>query len=199
MISSLLCVKIMVKGILKMNKRNNILKLTLSALFLALAYVMPFLTGQIPTFGTMLCPMHIPVLLCGFICGWPWGLVVGLVAPLLRSLTLGAPVLFPMAICMSFELAAYGAASGVLHNAFPRKRPYIYCSLLISMIIGRLVWGAAMLVFLGITSSSFTISAFIAGAIANSIPGIIIQIVLIPIIVMLLENPKILKWRREND
>ena len=182
-----------------MNKRNNILKLTLSALFLALAYVMPFLTGQIPTFGTMLCPMHIPVLLCGFICGWPWGLVVGLVAPLLRSLTLGAPVLFPMAICMSFELAAYGAASGVLHNAFPRKRPYIYCSLLISMIIGRLVWGAAMLVFLGITGSSFTISAFIAGAITNSIPGIIIQIVLIPIIVMLLENPKILKWRREND
>lgn len=182
-----------------MNRYNNILKLILSALFLAFTYVMPFLTGQIPTVGTMLCPMHIPVLLCGFICGWPWGLVIGFVAPLLRSLTLGAPVLFPMAICMSFELAAYGTASGVLHKILPRKKPYIYCSLIFAMIIGRLVWGAAMFIFMGINGGSFTLAAFIAGAITNSIPGIVIQIVLVPILVMLLDSPKILKWRREND
>lgn len=70
-----------------MKKHNQLLKMILSALFLALAYVLPFLTGQIPQIGSMLCPMHIPVLLCGFICGWPWGLVVGFISPLFRSLT----------------------------------------------------------------------------------------------------------------
>ena len=182
-----------------MNKRNNALKLTLSALFLALAYVMPFLTGQIQTIGQMLCPMHRPVLLCGFICGWPWGLAVGFVAPLFRSLTLGMPIIFPNAVCMALELATYGAVAGILHKALPRKKPYIYCSLLIAMIVGRLVWGAAMFAIVGINGGSFTFSAFIAGAITNSIPGIIIQIALIPIIVMLLESPKILKWRQDND
>lgn len=67
------------------------------------------------------------------------------IAPLFRSFTLGMPPLFPKAICMAFELAAYGAISGLLHRLLPRKKPYIYCSLLLSMIIGRLVWGLAML------------------------------------------------------
>lgn len=62
-------------------------KLTYSALFLALAMVLPFLTGQIPEIGSMLCPMHIPALLCGFMCGWPWGLAVGFISPLLRSMS----------------------------------------------------------------------------------------------------------------
>ena len=182
-----------------MNKHNNLLKLILSALFLAFAYVMPFLTGQIPTIGAMLCPMHIPVLLCGFICGWSWGLAVGFITPLLRSLTLGAPIFFPMAICMSLELAAYGAISGIMHRCFPPKKPFIYCSLVIAMILGRIVWGASMFVLIGINGGSFTLSAFITGAITNSIPGIIIQIILIPVIVMIVDSSKILRRRREND
>ena len=91
-----------------MRRDNNLLKMIQAALFLALAYVMPFLTGQIPEIGSMLCPLHIPVLLCGFICGAPWGLAVGFIAPLLRSLILGMPPFFPKAVCMAFELAAYG-------------------------------------------------------------------------------------------
>jgi thiamine transporter ThiT len=87
-----------------MKNREKILKIVFSAMFLALCYVLPFLTGQIPEIGSMLCPMHIPVLLCGFVCGWPWGLVVGITAPLLRSFTLSMPPLFPTAICMAFEL-----------------------------------------------------------------------------------------------
>ena len=165
----------------------------LAALCLALAYVMPFLTGQIPEIGSMLCPMHIPVLLCGFLCGWPWGLVVGFVAPLLRSLTLGMPPLFPTAVCMAFELAAYGAVAGIMHRVLPRKKPYIYCSLLTAMITGRLVWGAAMFVFMGVNGGAFTFAAFVAGAITNAIPGIIVQLVLIPVLVMILDNPKIIK------
>lgn len=176
-------------------KENKLFKPVLSALFLALAYVMPFLTGQVPEIGSMLCPLHIPVILCGFVCGWPWGLTVGFIAPLFRSLTLGMPPLFPTAVCMAFELAAYGAVAGLMHRILPRKKAYIYCSLLTSMIIGRLVWGVAMYVALGINGSSFTLAAFVAGAFTNAVPGIIVQIVLIPILVMIIDNQKIIKKR----
>jgi len=169
--------------------------LILAALFLALAYVMPFLTGQIPEIGSMLCPLHIPVLLCGFICGWQWGLVVGFIAPLFRSLTLGMPPPFPAAVCMAFELAAYGAVAGLMYKLLPRKKAYIYVSLLIAMVVGRIAWGAVMFLVLGLSGESFTFAAFVAGAFTNAIPGIIVQIVLIPLLVMVLDNPKVLKLK----
>jgi len=175
-----------------MKRHNRILKMVLAALFLAIAYVMPFLTGQIPEIGAMLCPLHIPVLLCGFICGWPWGLAVGFIAPLFRSVILGMPQLFPTAVCMAFELAAYGAVSGLMHKKLPRKKPYIYVSLLTAMIVGRVIWGAAMLVCMGMDGGSFTFAAFLAGAFFNAIPGIVVQIVLIPVLVMILDKRKVL-------
>ena len=178
-----------------MKYRNKLLKMILAAMFLALAYVMPFLTGQIPEVGSMLCPMHLPVLLCGFICGPVWGAVVGVVAPLFRSLTLGMPPLFPTAVCMALELAAYGAVAGSMHKLLPRKKLYIYCSLLTAMVVGRLIWGAAMFVCMGIKGGSFTFAAFLSGALLNAIPGIIVQIILIPLLVMILDNPKVLKLR----
>ena len=176
-----------------MKKHNEILRMVLAALCLALAYVMPFLTGQIPEIGSMLCPMHIPVLLCGFICGWPWGLAVGLIAPLFRSFTIGMPPLYPTALCMSLELAVYGAVSGWLHRRLPRKKPYIYVSLLVAMLAGRLVWGGAMFVCLGIDGGQFTMAAFLAGAVVNAVPGIVAQIVLIPVLVMAAD-----RWLAKN-
>lgn len=178
-----------------MKNNSRLIKMVLSAFFLALSYVMPFLTGQIPEIGSMLCPMHIPVLLCGFLCGWHWGMAVGFIAPLFRSLTLGMPPLFPVAVCMAFELAAYGLVSGLMHKYLPRKKPYIYLSLLTAMIAGRLVWGAAMFIALSINGGAFTFSAFLAGAVTEAVPGIIVQLVLIPVAVMILDNPKILKLR----
>ena len=175
-----------------MKQHRNLLRMTLSALFLALAYVMPFLTGQIPEIGAMLCPLHIPVLLCGFICGPVWGFAVGAVAPVLRSLILGMPPPFPTAVCMAFELAAYGAAAGVMHKVLPRKKPYIYVSWLVAMVVGRVVWGVAMFVCLATNGGTFTFAAFLTGAFVNAVPGIVIQIVLIPLLVMVLDNPKIL-------
>ena len=180
-----------------MKGHNSLLKMILAALFLAIAYVMPFLTGQIPEIGAMLCPLHIPVLLCGFACGWPWGLVVGFIAPLLRSFTLGMPPIFPTAVCMAFELATYGGIAGLMHRILPRKKPYIYCSLLTAMILGRIVWGVAMFVCMGINGGNFTLNAFLVGAFTNAIPGIMIQIVLIPILVMILDNPKITNMRKQ--
>ena len=174
-------------------KNNKILKMVLAALFLAIAYVLPFFTGQIPEIGAMLCPMHIPVLLCGFICGWNWGLLVGFIAPLLRSVALGMPPMFPTAICMAFELATYGAIAGIMHKKLSNKKWYVYLSLIVTMIAGRIVWGGAMYICMGIKGGAFTLAAFFAGAITNAIPGIIVQLVLVPIIVIMLEKAKVLK------
>ena len=176
-------------------KKTNVKTLVLAALFLALALVLPFLTGQIPEIGSMLCPMHIPALLCGYFCGWPWGLAVGLIAPILRSLLFGMPPMFPVAICMAFELATYGAVSGLLYSKLPHNKVSIYISLLIAMVAGRLVWGIARFLCAGLNVSAFGLSAFWAGAITTAIPGIIIQILLIPVIVMALEkhNPAVTK------
>ena len=168
--------------------RKMIRSLTYSAIFLALAQVLPFLTGQIPQIGNMFCPMHYPVLLCGFVCGWPWGMAVGLIAPIMRSLIFGMPPLYPTAIAMAFELAAYGAVSGVFYRILPKKKWNVYVSLLIAMLAGRLVWGGAQYILLGMQGKQFSASAFYAGAVSQAIPGIILQIVLIPVIVMLLQK-----------
>lgn len=169
-------------------RKTNVKKLILAALFLAMAMVLPFLTGQIPEVGNMLCPMHIPALLCGFFCGWPWGRMVGFVAPLLRSVTFGMPPMFPVAFCMAFELATYGTVSGMLYQKLGKKKRSIYVALLVAMVLGRLVWGAARLVCAGLDTTAFGLSAFWAGAITTAIPGIIVQIVLIPVLVIALEK-----------
>ena len=169
----------------KLKQQKNIQNIALSAMFLAFAFVLPFFTGHIPEIGNMLSPMHLPVMLCGFVCGGPWGLLVGFTAPLLRCFIVGAPSpLFPRAISMAFELAVYGLVSGVLYRVFPKKKIYIYASLIIAMVAGRFVWGAVQLACVGFDADKFGFAAFWAGAVANAVPGIIIQIILVPLFVM---------------
>ncbi len=179
-----------------MKSKKVIFNIALAGTFLALAYVMPFLTGQIREIGKMLCPMHIPVLLCGFVCGAPYGLIVGAIAPLLRSLTLGMPVLFPSATAMAFELAIYGLMAGLLYKALPKKKINIYVSLIGSMVVGRLVWGLVMFCIMGFDFSKFGLAAFWAGAVTNAIPGIILQIILIPIVVIFLEKARFISNKK---
>jgi len=169
-------------------KRTASKQLVLAAMFLALALVLPFLTGQIPEIGAMLCPMHLPVLLCGFFCGWPWGLTVGAIAPILRSLLFGMPPMFPVAVCMSAELAVYGWLSGLLYSKLPGKKSSVYVALLSAMTAGRLVWGAARFACAGLDASAFGLSAFWAGAVTTAIPGIVLQLILIPVLVLTLEK-----------
>ena len=165
--------------------------LVYAAVCLALCILLPFLTGQIPQIGSALSPMHIPVLLAGFLCGPWWALAVGFVAPMLRHVWMGMPPLIT-AIAMSFELAAYGLFSGLLYRLLPKKTVNIYVSLIGAMILGRIVWGIAMVVISGVTGSAFTWSAFMAGALLNAVPGIILHIVLIPILVLALKRAKVL-------
>ena len=162
-------------------------RLVMAALCLALCMVLPFLTGNIPEIGSMLCPMHFPVLLCGFLCGWPWGLAVGAVAPVLRSAWLTMP---PMtaAIPMAFEMAVYGAVSGILYRLLPKKPAYLYVSLVSAMIAGRLVWGAVRFVMAGLSDTAFPFSAFLSGAVLTAWPGILAQLVIVPALVLALKK-----------
>ena len=172
--------------------RNQIRRLTLTAMFIALGYLLPFLTGQIPQFGTMLSPMHIPALLCGFVGGWQYGLVAGAIMPLLRSATLGMPYIFPDAVAMAFELAAYGCAAGLLYRALPKHIAFVYVTLVLSMLIGRAVWGLASAVLMMGTENVFTTQAFLAGAFINAWPGIVLHILVIPPVVLGLRRAKLM-------
>lgn len=161
---------------------RSLRRLVLAALFLAIALLLPLLTGQLHTFGNALCPMHLPVLLCGFICG-PWyGLAVGLVAPLLRFVCFGAPTLFPRGVAMSLELAAYGGFAGLFYRLFPRRTPFLYLSLLLAMLTGRLVWGAARTAFsfASPAAAPFSAAVFFADGFASALPGILLQLAVIP-------------------
>ena len=168
--------------------KNKIYKMVLSGMFLATALLLPFLTAQIPEFGSMLCPMHLPVLLCGFFCGPVYGLCVGAIAPLIRFALFGMPPLLPSGVGMCFELAAYGLCAGLLYKLLPQKKMYIYVTLITSMIFGRIVWGIARAVMYGAGGYKFGMAAFVAGAFVDALPGIVLQIVLIPLIVMAVEK-----------
>lgn len=179
-----------------MNTREKTRKLVLSALFLALCLVLPLVTGGIPTIGNMLLPMHIPVLLCGLICGWQYGLVVGFVAPLLRSVLFGMPPMYPVAIAMAFELAAYGLIIGLVYAAVHKRGvAALYISLLTAMVGGRLVWGLAEVVLLGMAGNAFTMQAFLSGALLSAVPGILLQLVLIPAVMVALDRTGVVRFQ----
>ena len=126
--------------------------LTLSAMFLAIGMVLPFLTGQIPQIGNMMLPMHIPVLLCGVICGWKYGAVLGFILPLIRYMVFGMPVLFPTGIAMAFEMLTYGLVIGLVYSLSRWKCIVsLYRALIAAMIAGRLVWGVGQMVLLGVS------------------------------------------------
>jgi len=171
--------------------RSHVQKLVLAALFLAMGLLLPFLTGQIPEIGSKLSPMHIPVLLCGFICGWPYGLIVGFITPLMRSFLFTMPPMLT-AIPMAFELATYGLMAGILYRLLPKKIPYTYVALILAMIAGRIVWGVASLVVYTTAGNAFTWQVFMAGAFLNAIPGIIVHLILIPAIVIALRKSRLM-------
>ena len=160
---------------------RGIRKLVLSAMFMAIGLVLPFITGQIQQIGNMLLPMHIPVLLCGLICGWQYGAIVGFILPLLRYVLFGMPPIFPTGVSMTFELAAYGAVIGLMMQWLSRKnttgngKNYVlnlYLALIGAMLAGRIVWGLVRFILAQATMQPFTLEMFMAGAFLTAIPGI---------------------------
>jgi len=180
-------------------KNMQLRRMLLAAMFLALALLLPFLTAQNYMLGSMLLPMHIPVLLCGFICGPVWGLAVGLVAPLLRFLMFSAPPM-PTAAIMALELATYGLLAGLFYRALPKKIGFTFVALILAMIGGRIVWGAATygVYAVGFSDSAFTWQAFASGAVLVAWPGILIQLALIPALMIALRKTKIIQEVTQN-
>ena len=172
--------------------KKTVKNLTLSAMFLALCMILPFITGGVPRIGNAISPMHIPVLICGFVCGWQYGAAVGFIAPLMRSLLFSMPPMYPIAVSMAFELAAYGLLCGLLYKAFPKKNVYIYPALIISMLGGRAVWGIARFIMAGLGGSEFCMAMFVAGAFTQAVPAIICHILLVPPVVMAFKKTKLM-------
>ncbi len=180
--------------------RQTTLRLVLSALFLSLGYVLPFLTGQIREIGNMLLPMHLPVMLCGMICGWKYGCSVGFILPITRSMFFGMPLMFPAAISMSFELATYGLVIGLIYTLIKKQNVFtVYISLLSAMMAGRMVWGIVQSILLTSNGNTFTLQAFVTAAIVNAVPGIIIQLILVPAILFALDKTHLIPFRQTTS
>ena len=179
------------------NKNKSLLNIVLSAMFLAIALILPFFSAQLKEIGSMLLPMHIPVMLCGLVCGPAYGLTIGLIAPILRSALFAMPVMFPSAISMAFELATYGFVVGFLFQKARWKCiKSLYRCLLISMVAGRVVWGIVQCILLGLGENGFTISMFVTSAIVKAVPGIILQLLLIPTVMLMLGKTHLVHMKK---
>ncbi len=183
--------------------RSNVKKLTLTAMFLALGMILPFFFGQIPQIGSMLLPMHIPAFLCAFICGWRYGVPMSVMLPLIRSLLFSRPNLYPEAIAIAFEMATYALVAGFLysHSKWHCLRS-LYRSMIAAMLAGRAVRGIVQLALLGFTGKAFPFSAFLSGVIVTGIPGIILQLIIIPAIMVMCHKTKLVPLKhmmRKND
>lgn len=173
--------------------KNLSKNLVLSGFFIALGLILPFFTAQIPSIGNKLLPMHIPVLLCGFILGWKYGLIVGFIVPIFRSILFGMPPMFPTAFAMAFELATYGLLSGLLYKTLSKNKGNIFISLVTAMIGGRIIWGIVSYFLYGINDTVFNMEIFASGAFIDAIPGMIIQLIIIPLIISSLERTRVIE------
>ena len=165
--------------------------LIFTALCIAIGLLLPQLVKVVPVAypGAVLLPMHIPVLVCGFLCGWRYGAVSGIITPMLASLLTGMPPLFPNAVSMMFELAAYGLLTGLLYKLTNRK---IFLTLIGAMLGGRIVLGLVNALLFSIANNVYGLAIFISGAFITALPGIIIQLILVPIIIRSLERAKLI-------
>lgn len=166
-------------------EKSSTLKLVLAGLFTAIGLALPVAFHAMSLSGSIFLPMHIPVLLCGLVCGWRYGLVTGIAIPLLSSVLTGMPPVYPVALAMAFELAAYGAVIGLVS-----KKLNVFAALIIAMLSGRAVLGIANVALLGLSGKSYAWSAFIAGAFVTALPGIIMQLILVPVIFAILQKNK---------
>lgn len=177
-----------------MKKLTYVKKAILTAACIALSVVLPMAFHAIPNAGSIYCPMHMPVLLCGLVCGWPFGLLCGVAGPVLSSLFTGMPSMAYLP-SMIVELAAYGLIAGLVMQLVHTKKTMadLYISLIAALLAGRIVAGASRaLIF---ASGSYSMEAWITSYFVTSLPGLLIQLVLLPAIAFALEKARLIPAR----
>ena len=165
-------------------------KLVFAAVCTALCVVLPMAFHAVQNAGQIFLPMHIPVLLCGLVCGWPLGLVCGVTGPLLSSILTAMP---PAAVLpsMMVELAVYGLVTGLMaqHTHTEHPAANLYLSMITAMISGRVLSGLAKAFIFSPGTAPF---AWVSTSLIMGIPGICIQLVLIPLLIYALEKAHLL-------
>lgn len=157
--------------------------LTLSGLLIAAGIVAGIIFHSMGIGGQIALPLHYSPLLAGLLLGWRWGFAVGLVVPLLSALLTGMPPLIPSAILMVPELAVYGACCGLL-----RRLIGVYLALIISLILGRIAWGLAAWSLIPLLGLEIPVSAALIASIVKGLPGIVGQLIIVPLLVHRLEK-----------
>ncbi|MDF2537845.1 MAG: transporter component [Herbinix sp.] len=170
-------------------KQTQIKKLIYTALCITLGLILPML-NKIPgaNLGAIILPMHIPVLLAGFLCGIPYATFCGFILPLLNFILTGRPMIYPVGISMMLELATYGCITAVLYRVTKGK---VFIPLIGAMLAGRIVMGIANVILLSMGEQQFVFSVFLTSAFVTALPGIIIQLTLIPTILYALKKAKL--------
>ena len=181
-----------------MQEMSAVKKSIITAVCIALCVVLPQAFHAVPNAGAIYLPMHIPVLLCGLICGWSYGLLCGLAGPALSALLTGMP---PAAVLpgMLVECGVYGLAAGLLMQLVRTKHLYadLYISLAAAMLLGRVVSGIAKaLIF---SAGSYSMVSWVAGSFVTALPGIVIQLALLPSIVYALMRARLIPQRYPKD
>ncbi|WP_099156997.1 ECF transporter S component [Virgibacillus ndiopensis] len=162
-----------------------------TSLCIAIGLLLPQIVKMIPMAypGSVLLPMHIPVLICGFLCGWRLGGLCGMTLPLLASILTGMPPIFPIGIAMIFELGTYGALTGILYHYTNGK---ILISILGAMLGGRIVLGIVNIFLFNLANNPYGLAVFFTSAFVTALPGIIIQLILVPASIQALEKSRLI-------
>lgn len=176
-------------------KENQVKRLVMAAMCVALGIILPMAFHTIQNAGSIFLPMHIPVLICGLLCGWQYGLLCGILAPLLSSMFTGMP---PAAVlpAMACELAVYGVITGICMHGIRAEKQIIkiYSSLIAAMLAGRIISGILKALIFNVGEYSFKI--FITSSFLTGIPGILIQLIFIPVIVLALQKAGITERKK---
>jgi riboflavin transporter FmnP len=165
--------------------------LTHTALYLAIAIILPIGFHMFGIAGRVFLPMHLPVLLAGFLVGPISGLLVGLMGPSLSHLLTGMPPSYAVPLMMG-ELAIYGLIAGI---TFLKLRWNIYGSLITALVLGRVVFGGGLYLLGRFMNLPYDVAFFFstAGPIVEGLPGIVIQLVLVPILVTAVQRRRRLR------
>ena len=184
-------------------KMTHLTRIVTTAVCIALCVVLPLALHLIPgagslNLGTLLSPMHLPVLLCGLVCGWQYGLVCGIIGPLLSSLLTSMPG-WGYLPNMMIELALYGLISGIMISLLRTGKQTVdlYISLVTAMLVGRILTGIARALTLGIFMP-VTLKSWATGYFVSSLPGIILQLILLPVLYLALQRAKLIPARYQK-